>query len=109
LDQLNGLDQIRRSLKGRLYHADDLRLGWGLTTGVATLSHYGSRSADLALVGDCINLAFRFSSMADKEVASKIILCSQTADLVRRELPLIDLGWVKTKGRTGKEHVFGVV
>jgi adenylate cyclase len=106
--QLESLDRIQRRM--RVPHSDGtaLRLGWGLTTGSATLSHYGSRSADLALVGDCINLAFRFSSMAAKEFAHTIILCNRTAELVSAELPLVDLGWVETRGRTGKEHIFGI-
>ena len=83
-------------------------LGWGLTTGQITLSHYGSRSADLALVGDCINLAFRLSSMASKTVREPIVICRQTAMLVTNKLPLMDLGDQKIRGRTGMEHLFAV-
>lgn len=83
-------------------------LGWGLTTGQVTLSHYGSRSADLALVGDCINLAFRLSSMANKTLPGSIAICRQTASLVTHKLPLMDLGNRKIRGRTGQEHLFGI-
>lgn len=106
--QLESLSRIQRRMTMPHFDGVALRLGWGLTTGSATLSHYGSRSADLALVGDCVNLAFRFSSMAAKEIAHTIILCNRTAELVGGELPLIDLGWVKTRGRAGKEHIFGM-
>jgi hypothetical protein len=67
-------------------------LGWGLTTGQVTLSHYGARSAGMALVGDCINLAFRLSSMANKTLSAPIVLCRQTASWVTQKLPLMDLG-----------------
>ena len=83
-------------------------LGWGMTTGQITLSHYGSRSADLALVGDCINLAFRLSSMANKTLPIPIIMCRQTAALVAPQLPLMDLGDQEIRGRTGQEHLFGI-
>ena len=86
----------------------DLRLGWGLTTGSATLSHYGVRHTDLALVGDSINLAFRLSTIANNEVKSAIVLCRHTAELVRDEFALADLGRVRTKGRSGLERVYGI-
>jgi adenylate cyclase len=108
IQQLARLEQIRERLGERANSMANLRVGWGLTTGSATLAHYGSRAADLALVGDCINLAFRFSSLADKDIGHKIILCAQTAELVSRDFHLIDLGWVKTKGRTGEEHVYSI-
>jgi class 3 adenylate cyclase len=72
------------------------------------MSHYGSRAADLALVGDCTNLAFRLSGMANKELSEKIVICSQTADLVFNNLSLKDLGTVSIKGRKGQEHVFAL-
>ncbi len=83
-------------------------MGWGLTTGQITLSHYGSRSADLALVGDCINLAFRLSSMAGKTLPCPIVMCRQTASLVRQKLPLMDMGNQNIRGRSGQEHLFGI-
>ena len=81
---------------------------WGLTTGSATLSHYGVRHTDLALVGDSINLAFRLSTIANNEVKSAIVLCRHTAELVRDEFALADLGRVRTKGRSGLERVYGI-
>ena len=83
-------------------------LGWGLTTGQVTLSHYGSRSAGMALVGDCINLAFRLSSMANKTLPSPIVMCRETASWVTQELALTDLGDQEIRGRTGLEHLFGI-
>jgi class 3 adenylate cyclase len=68
LSQLRSVPEIHRHLTGRGLAMPLPVLGWGLTTGRVTMSHYGSRSAGLALVGDCINLAFRLSSMANKTV-----------------------------------------
>lgn len=108
ISQLRSLPEIHRQLtEGGLVMPPPV-LGWGLTTGQITLSHYGSRSAGLALVGDCINLAFRLSSMANKTLTSPIVMCRQTASLVKQQLPLIDLGNHDIRGRSGQEHLFGI-
>jgi class 3 adenylate cyclase len=108
IQQTQTINEIRAKLSGKNIAADNLQMGWGITTGKVTMSHYGSRAADLALVGDCTNLAFRLSGLANKELSEKIVICSQTADLVRDDLALKDLGSVSIKGRTGKEHIFAL-
>jgi len=108
IKQTQTINEIRTQLTGKNLAADNLQMGWGITTGKVTMSHYGSRAADLALVGDCTNLAFRLSGLANKELSEKIVICSQTADLVRDDLALKDLGSVSIKGRTGKEHIFAL-
>ena len=108
IQQTQTINEIRAKLSGQNIAADNLQMGWGITTGRVTMSHYGSRAADLALVGDCTNLAFRLSGLANKELSEKIVICSQTAELIRNELKIKDLGTVAIKGRTGKEHVFGL-
>ena len=108
LQQDQALSEIRSGLSGKNVAAANLEMGWGISTGKVTLSHYGSRSADLALVGDCTNLAFRLSGIANKDFSDKIIVCSQTADLVRDDFSLQDLGTIPIKGRKGREQVFGL-
>ena len=108
IKQTQTINDIRAQLIGKTLAADNLQMGWGITTGKVTMSHYGSRAADLALVGDCTNLAFRLSGLANKELSEKIVICSQTADLVGDALALKDLGPVSIKGRTGKEHIFAL-
>ena len=108
IQQTQTINEIRAKLSGKNIAADNLQMGWGITTGKVTMSHYGSRAADLALVGDCTNLAFRLSGLANKELSEKIVICSQTAELIRNDLKIKDLGAVAIKGRTGKEHVFAL-
>jgi adenylate cyclase len=108
IQQTQTINEIRAKLCGKNIAADNLQMGWGITTGKVTMSHYGSRAADLALVGDCTNLAFRLSGLANKELSEKIVVCSQTAELIRNDLKIKDLGTVTIKGRTGKEHVFAL-
>ncbi len=108
LAQAEALDGIRDELRPVNPAAERLKMGWGITTGSVTLSHYGSRASDLALVGDCTNLAFRLSGMANKELDRKIIMCANTASLVRGSLDVDDLGKVPVRGRSGELRVFGL-
>jgi adenylate cyclase len=109
LKQAQTVNQIRAKLSGINPAVEYLRLGWGITTGKVTMSHYGSRAIDLALVGDCTVLAFRLSGTANKDLPSEIVICSETADLVRdTQLEVFDLGSVRVRGRSGEEHVFGI-
>jgi adenylate cyclase len=108
ISQLRSVPEIHRQLAKRGFLVPPPLLGWGLTTGQVTLSHYGARSAGMALVGDCINLAFRLSSMANKTLSAPIVLCHETASWVTQKLPLMDLGDQEIRGRTGQEHLFGI-
>ncbi len=108
IQQMQSFNQIRVKLSGKYPDIENLRMGWGVTTGPVTLSHYGSRTADLAMVGDCINLASRLSGMANKEVAENILICSHTAELVENQLELKDLGMFPIRGREGREHIFAL-
>jgi len=84
----------------------NIALGWGVSTGASTLSHYGVRQDNLALVGDSTNLAFRLAAMANNTLSQPVVICATTASLVGEHLGLTDLGAVETKGRAGKEQVF---
>ena len=106
VQQMQTLNRILAELSGKYSGVETLHMGWGITTGRVMMSHYGSRAADLALVGDCINLAFRFSGIANRERPEKILICSQTAELVCSDLEVGDLGMVPIRGRKGKERVF---
>lgn len=108
IKQTQIFEQIRKNLASENPAVENMRMGWGITTGKVTMAHYGSRAVDLALVGDCTNLAFRLSGIANKDLREKIVICSQTANLIRNTLSVIDLGDVNTRGRSGKEHVFGL-
>ncbi len=108
LAQAEALVSIRDELRALNPLAGSLKMGWGITTGPVTMSHYGSRPSDLALVGDCTNLAFRLSGMANKELDRKIVICINTASLIREALEVDDLGEVPVRGRTGGLRVFGL-
>jgi adenylate cyclase len=108
LQQMQHLDTILAKLAIKYSGFDNIKMGWGISTGPVTMSHYGSRVADMALVGECINLAFRLSDIANKELPAQIVICSETAALVGDNLPLEDLGEISIRGRKAKEHVFAI-
>lgn len=108
LEQAQTVKKIRAKLTGINPAAGSLRLGWGITTGKVTMSHYGWRVTDLTLVGDSTTSAFRLSNIANKDLPSEIAICSSTADLVREVLPVVDLGLVSLRGRIGQEHVYAI-
>ncbi len=108
LAQAEAVDVIIDELRSTNPAAERLQMGWGVTTGPVTLSHYGARASDLALVGDCTNLAFRLSGVANKELDKKVVICASTANLVRGSLAMDDLGKVGVRGRRGQLHVFGL-
>lgn len=109
IKQAQTLQQLRAKLTVTNPVAERLKLGWGITTGQVTMSHYGSRASDMALVGDSTNLAFRLSGMANKDLAGEIIICSTTADLVRDTLALDDLGPVSVRGRSSQERLCAIL
>lgn len=106
--QMRHLGRLMAKIAERHSGFDTIQMGWGISTGSVTISHYGSRLADMALVGECINLASRLCDMANKELPAQIILCSQTAALVRNDLTLKELGEVTIRGFQGKERVFTI-
>jgi class 3 adenylate cyclase len=108
LKQVEIANQIRTELRSINPVAELLQMGWGITTGMVTMSHYGSRVSELALVGDSTNLAFRLSALANKNLPCEIVICSHTAELIRNTLSVDDLGVVFIRGRSDQEHVFGL-
>ncbi len=108
VEQMQSFDQIRAELSGKYADVENLLMGWGITTGPVTLSHFGSRTADLAMVGDCINLASRLSGMANKDIPESILICFQTAKLVEKQFALKDMGMLDIRGRRGREQVFAL-
>lgn len=108
LKQAHSVNRIRAELSPSNPLMATLKLGWGITTGEVTMSHYGPRVADLALVGDSVNLAFRLSGLANKDLPREVVICTHTAELVRDVLPVENLGMISVRGRSGYEHVYGL-
>jgi class 3 adenylate cyclase len=108
LGQLQEFSQILVELAGKYTDVEKLQMGWGITTGPIILSQFGSRAADLAVVGDCVNLASRLAGMANKDIPENIIICARTAALVENHFAARDLGRFDIRGRQGQERIFAL-
>jgi adenylate cyclase len=106
--QMQNFSHILVELAGKYADVEKLQMGWGITTGPIILSHYGHRTADLAMVGDCVNLASRLAGMANKDIPENILICARTAELVENQLAVQDLGLFPIRGREGREHIFAL-
>jgi adenylate cyclase len=106
--QLQNFSNILVELAGKYADIEKLQMGWGITTGPIILSQFGSRAADLAMVGDCVNLASRLAGMANKDIPENILICAHTAELVENHFTARDLGLYPIRGREGREHIFAL-
>jgi adenylate cyclase len=106
VQQLQNFSHILVELAGKYADIEKLQMGWGITTGPIILSQFGSRAADLAVVGDCVNLASRLAGMANKDIPENILMCARTAALVENHFAARDLGLFAIRGREGREHIF---
>lgn len=108
LAQLAALPQIAAELAVSIPEASQLRVGWGVTTGMVTVSQYGSRAADLAVLGDSTNLAFRISGLANKDLPAPIVLDEQTKALIDGGYQLASLGQHAIKGKREPVPLYGI-
>ena len=108
LAQLAALPRIAAELAVTIPEASQLRVGWGVTTGMVTVSQYGSRAADLAVLGDSTNLAFRISGLANKDLPAPIVVDEQTKALIDGGYQLASLGEHAIKGKRQPVPLFGI-
>lgn len=109
LAQLAALPDIAARLAESIPEASQLRVGWGVTTGMVTVSQYGSRAGDLAVLGDSTNLAFRISGLANKDVPAAIVIDEPTKALVDGAYRLTALGEHAIKGKRQPVTLYGIV
>lgn len=108
LAQSAAVPSIIAELHDVVPEASALKLGWGITTGLVTVSQYGARSADLAVLGDSTNLAFRLSALANKDVPVPVLMCEQTRNLVADCFPVQSLGAHPIKGKAADVPLYGL-
>ena len=106
--QRQDFSHILVELADKYADVENIQMGWGITTGPIILSQFGSRVADLAVVGDCVNLASRLAGMANKDIPENILICSRTAELIENHFATRDLGLFPIRGRKGREHIFAL-
>jgi adenylate cyclase len=79
-----------------------LEMEWALTTGDVIITAIGGdRVIGMAMVGDCVNYAFRLEKLAGKETG-KVLACQHTERRARSELVFRSLGEHEVKGRVSE-------
>jgi adenylate cyclase len=80
-----------------------LSMEWALTTGEVIITALGGdRVLGMAMIGDCVNYAFRLEKLAGSETG-KILVCQQTEAHARGQFAFRSLGVQEVKGRTAEE------
>ncbi|EFL90017.1 CHASE2 domain-containing protein [Ahrensia sp. R2A130] len=84
-------------------------IGIGINTGECIVGNMGSHSRfDYTALGDTVNLGSRLEGQS-KPYGILIVIGSNTAELVRKRLAVIEIDLIRVKGKTEPEHIFGLV
>ena len=91
-----------RAAQGQL----PIEVGIGINTGPVVVGNVGSEARmDFTAIGDVVNVADRLQSLAK---GGQVLVGGATADAVRGQVELVDLGAQLVKGRTSPVTVFEV-
>jgi adenylate cyclase len=97
-EMLDALEDVNKTLRDRGFDLN-LKIGIGLSTGVATIGNIGSeQKLNYTVVGDTVNLASRLEGLT-KEYDSALILSEHTYERVKDKIACAPLGSVRVKGR----------
>ncbi len=98
VEMLEALKDVNRDLKERGF-GQELKIGVGINTGVATIGNIGSeKKLNYTVVGDTVNLASRLESLT-KDYNSALIFSEYTYEKIKDKIDCRLLGNVKVKGR----------
>jgi len=106
LARMTDLNQVWRAeaeAAGRAF--EDVRIGIGLNTGQACVGNLGSEKRfDYSAIGDSVNIASRLESLS--KVYGLTTLVSEDTRVLVPEIPFIETGLVRLKGRAAPTRVF---
>ena len=110
LDMLHSLEDLNEDQP----HGRDedtpgpIRIGIGINTGMTVVGNMGSDMRfDYSVLGDPVNLASRLEGQS-KLYGVSVVLGEATASQVSGELALLELDWLKVKGKEEAEAVYGL-
>jgi adenylate cyclase len=107
LEQLN--EERRREAEAEGVDFMRLKMGVGINTGSCVVGNMGSRMRfDYTVLGDSVNLASRLEGQS-KNYGRPIVLGEQTARRVENAFALLELDFVRVKGKSEPERIFTIL
>jgi len=106
IDELNKQREQEAAEGGHVYIP--LNVGIGLNTGVCVVGNMGSDLRfDYSVLGDSVNLASRLEGQS-KEYGFPIIVGSRTALAAKDEFAILELDFIKVKGKKEPEVIYAI-
>jgi adenylate cyclase len=106
IDEVNGAREQEAKQGGHVYIP--LKVGIGLNTGVGVVGNMGSDlKKNYSVLGDSVNLASRLEGQS-KEYGFPIIVGSRTALAAREKFAILELDFIKVKGKTEPEVIYAI-
>jgi adenylate cyclase len=106
IDEVNGAREQEAKHGGHVYIP--LKVGIGLNTGVGVVGNMGSDlKKNYSVLGDSVNLASRLEGQS-KEYGFPIIVGSKTALAAREKFAILELDFIKVKGKTEPEVIYAI-
>ena len=106
LQMLGDLDEFNKEIAKE--NIPPFGMGLGINTGDVVVGNMGSRQRfDYTCLGDSVNLASRLEGQS-KGYGVRIILGSETAQLVQNEFPVIELDNIAVKGKTEGVKIYTI-
>lgn len=109
LDSLRELNERRQNEAGGDDLVPPLQIGIGLNTGFCIVGNFGSDlHFNYSALGDSVNLASRLEGLT-KQYGVPIIIGEKTAQAVRGSFAVLELDYVRVKGKNELERIFAVL
>lgn len=97
-------EPLRKNLEKRF--GRNVYFGIGINTGEAVVGNIGSKQRmDYTAIGDTVNTSARLESNAK---GGQILISQSTYDLVKDKVDVLDLGYIKVKGKSQELKVYEV-